>query len=51
MNVLSKTMYNNKFPEFVEYNNAIRTSFKMKPADVEPETYINFSEEFTTKNP
>ena len=44
MTAISKNIFTDKFLEIVEkYHNAILTSIKMKPVNVEPNTCIGFN--------
>ena len=52
MTSISKNMYIDKLDDIVKkYNNTYHTSIKMKPADVEDNTYIDFRKEVNDKNP
>ena len=45
-------MYTNKLDDIVnKYNNTYHSTNKMKPSDVESNTYINSSKEVNDKNP
>ena len=51
MTSVSKNVYIDKLGDIVdEYNNAHRT-IKMKPVDVEDNTYIDFEKEVNDKDP
>ena len=46
MTSISKNVYINKLDDIVgEYNNTYHRTIKMKPVDVEDNTYINFKKE------
>ena len=46
MTSISKNVYINKLDDIVgEYNNTYHRTIKMKPVDVEDNTYINFTKE------
>ena len=52
MTSLSKIMYIDKLDDIVgEYNKTYHITIKMKPADVEDNTYINFKEEVNDEDP
>ena len=52
MTSISKNVYIDKLDDIVkEYNNKYHTSIKMKPADVNDNTYIDFKKETKDKNP
>ena len=52
MTSISKNVYIDKLDDIVkEYNNKYHTSIKMKPADVNYNTYIDFKKETNDKNP
>ena len=52
MTSISKNVYIDKLDNIVkEYNNKYHTSIKMKPADVNDNTYINFTKEINNKDP
>ena len=49
---ISKNVYIDKLDDIIkEYNNKYHTSIKMKPADVNYNTYIDFKKETNDKNP
>ena len=52
MTATSKNVYINKLDDVVkEYNNTYHTTIKMKPVDVEDNTYIDFKKEINDKDP
>ena len=52
MTLISKNVYIDKFDDIVnEYNNAYRTTIKMKPIDVKDNTYINTDKDTNDKGP
>ena len=52
MTSISKNVYIDKLDDIVdEYNNKFHTTIKMKPIDVEDNTYINTDQEINNKNP
>ena len=52
MTSVSKNVYIDKLGDIVnEYNNTYHTTIKMKPIDVEDNTYINADEEINSKDP
>ena len=52
MTALSKNVYIHKLSELVkEKNNLIHKTIKMKTADINKQTYIDFPEELSTKPP
>ena len=52
MTTISKNVYIDKLDDIVkEYNNKHHTSIKMKPVDVEDNTYIDFKKEINNKDP
>ena len=52
MTSISKNVYIDKLDDIVdEYNNKFHTTIKMKPIDVEDNTYINTDKEINNKNP
>ena len=52
MTSISKNVYIDKLYDIVKkYNNTYHTSIKMKPVDVEDNTYIDFNKEVNDKNP
>ena len=52
MTSISKTVYIDKLNNIVdEYNNACHRAIKMKPVDVEDNTYIDFKKEVNDKDP
>ena len=52
MTAISKNVYIDKLDDIVnEYNNTYHRTIKMKPADVEDNTYIDFEKEVNDKNP
>ena len=52
MTSVSKNVYINKLDDIVkEHNNKYHTSIKMKPVDVNDNTYINVKKETNNKNP
>ena len=52
MTLVSKNEYINKLDDIVsEYNNTCYGTIKMKPFDVENNTYINFNKEVNDKDP
>ena len=52
MTSVSKNVYNDKLDDIVgEYNNTYHKTIKMKPVDVEDNTYINFNREVNDKDP
>ena len=52
MTSISKTVYIDKLDDIVgEYNNAYHRAIKMKPVDVEDNTYIDFKKEINDKDP
>ena len=52
MTSISKNVYIDKLDDIVgEYNNAYHTTIKMKPIDVEDNTYINTDKEIDNKDP
>ena len=52
MTSISKNMYIDKLDYIVEeYNNAYHTTIKMKPIDVQDNTYINTDKEINNKDP
>ena len=51
MTSISKNVYINKLDDIVdEYNNTYHTTIKMKPIDVQDNTYINTSKEINNKD-
>ena len=49
---VSKNVYIDKLGDIVsEYNNTYHRTIKMKPVDVEDNTYINFNKEVNDKDP
>ena len=49
---VSKNVYIHKLNDIVdEYNNTYHRTFKMKPADLEHNTYIDFKKEVSDKDP
>ena len=49
---ISKNVYIDKLDDIIkEYNNKYHTSIKMKPADVNYNTYIDFKKETNDKDP
>ena len=51
MTAISKNVYIDKLDDIVnEYNNAYHTTIKMKPTDVEDNTYINTDKEINDKD-
>ena len=52
MTSISKNVYIDKLDDIVdEYNNTYHTTIKMKPIDVQDNTYINTSKEISNKDP
>ena len=52
MTSVSKNEYINKFDDIVgKYNNTYHWTIKMKPFDVENNTYINFNKDVNDKDP
>ena len=52
MTSISKNAYIDKLEDIVnEYNNAYRTTIKMKPIDAKDNTYFNTDKEINNKNP
>ena len=52
MTSISKNVYIDKLDDIVKkYNNTYHTSIKMKPIDVQDNTYIDFKKEVNDKNP
>ena len=52
MTSVSKNVYIDKLDDTVdEYNNTYHRRIKMKPADVEDNTYIDFKKEVSDKDP
>ena len=52
MTLVSKNVYIDKLDDIVgEYNNTYHKTIKMKPVDVEDNTYINFNKEVNDKDP
>ena len=52
MTSVSKNVYINKLDETVnEYNNTYHRTIKMKPVDVQDNTYIDFKKEVNDKDP
>ena len=52
MTLVSKIVYIDKLDDMVgEYNNTYHRTIKMKPADVEDNTYIDFKKEVNDKDP
>ena len=52
MTSISKNVYIDKLDDIVdEYNNTYHTAIKMKPIDVNDNTYINTSKEINNKDP
>ena len=52
MTLMSKNVYIDKLDDIVdEYNNTHHRSIKMKPVDVEDNTYIDFKKEVNDKDP
>ena len=52
MTLVSKNEYINKLDDLVsEYNNTCHGTIKMRPFDVENNTYINFNKEVNDKDP
>ena len=52
MTSISKNVYIDKLDDIVdEYNNAYHTTVKIKPIDVEDNTYINTDKEINDKDP
>ena len=52
MTFVSKNVYIDKLDDIVnEYNNTYHRTIKMKPADVEDNTYIDFEKEVNDKDP
>ena len=52
MTSVSKNVYVNKLDDIVdEYNNTYHGTIKMKPLDVEDNTYIDFAKEVNDKDP
>ena len=52
MTSVSKNVYVNKLDDIVdEYNNTCHGTIKMKPVDVEDNTYIDFAKEVNDKDP
>ena len=52
MTSISKNTYTDKLDDIVdEYNNIYHTTIKMKPIDVEDNTYINIDKEINDKDP
>ena len=52
MTSISKNVYIDKLDYIVnEYNNTYHRTIKMKPIDVENNTYINFNKEVNNKDP
>ena len=52
MTSVSKNLYINKLDDIVgEYNNTYHRAIKMKPVDVEDNTYIDFEKEVNDKDP
>ena len=52
MTSISKNVYINKLDDIVdEYNNTNHTTIKMKPIDVQDNTYINADKEINNKDP
>ena len=52
MTAVSKNMYIDKLDDIVnEYNNTYHTTIKMKPIDVEDNTFINTNKEINNKDP
>ena len=52
MTSVPKNVYIDKLNDIVgEYNNTYRRAIKMKPVDVEDNTYINFNKEVNDKDP
>ena len=52
MTSVSKNVDIEKLDDIVnKYNNKYHSAIKTKPADVKPNTYINYSKEINDKNP
>ena len=52
MRAISKNVYINKLDDIVkEYSNTYHTAIKMKPADINHNTYIDFEKEVNDKSP
>ena len=52
MTAISKNMYIDKLDNIVnQYNNTYHTTIKMKPDNVEDNTYIDFKKEVNEKDP
>ena len=52
MTSISKNVYIDKLDDIVkEYNKTYHTSIKMKPVDVQDNTYIDFKKEISNKDP
>ena len=52
MTAISKNVYIDKLDDIVnEYNNTYHRTIKMKPVDVEDNTYIDFEKEVNDKDP
>ena len=52
MTSVSKNVYINKLDDIVgEYNNTYHRTIKLKPVDVEDNTYIDFEKEVNDKDP
>ena len=52
MTSISKNVYINKLDDIVgEYNNTYHRAIKMKPVDVEDNTYNDFEKEVNDKDP
>ena len=52
MTSISKNVYIDKLDDIVdEYNNTYHTTIKMKPIDVEDNTYLNVDKEINNKDP
>ena len=52
MTSISKNVYIDKLDDIVdEYNNTYHTTIKMKPADIQNNTYINADKKINDKDP
>ena len=52
MTSVSENVYIDKLDDIVnKYNNAYHSTIKIRPVDVKPNTYIDFSKEIDNKNP
>ena len=52
MTAISKNVYIDKLDDIVnEYNNTYHRTIKMKPVDIEVNTYIDFEKEVNDKDP